>query len=114
MTRVRNTDEPAPCSWMFHRRHSRQRPEQDPGGWMLTIHRLQLARSIAALATSLVCLSVASSKIPAKRPGTQATVGHVIGNIDGIGYDGDQAYVSGWACQQGQKKSVAVGIFVDR
>ena len=40
--------------------------------------------------------------------------GPVIGNIDGVARDGEQTFISGWACQQGQKKSIVVAVFVDR
>jgi len=43
----------------------------------------------------------------------QAGVGHIIGNIDGISYDGEQTYISGWACQQGQSASITVQVFTD-
>jgi hypothetical protein len=39
--------------------------------------------------------------------------GPIVGNIDGIAHDGAQTYVSGWACQQGQKRSITVAVFVD-
>jgi hypothetical protein len=39
--------------------------------------------------------------------------GRIIGHIDGISQDGEQFFVAGWACQQGQKKSIAVRIFSD-
>jgi hypothetical protein len=40
-----------------------------------------------------------------------AAVGHIIGHIDGISRDGDHYFLSGWACQQGQEKSIAVQLF---
>jgi hypothetical protein len=38
-------------------------------------------------------------------------VGRILGNIDGIANDGEQYFVSGWACQQGQKESVQIHIY---
>jgi hypothetical protein len=48
----------------------------------------------------LICLSflLFVSSTPSARG---QTVGHVIGRIDGISHDGDQYFVTGWACQQG-------------
>ena len=35
----------------------------------------------------------------------------MIGVIDSVGYDGDQYYVFGWACQQGVRNSIGVHIY---
>lgn len=43
-----------------------------------------------------------------------AHAGRVVGNIDGISYDGQQFQVSGWACQQGNRGSIAVHLYADR
>jgi len=40
-----------------------------------------------------------------------AGVGHIIGNIDGISNDGEQYFVSGWACQQGRSESIQIHIY---
>jgi len=40
-------------------------------------------------------------------------LGHIVGKIDGISQDGDQYFVSGWACQQGETASIAVHVFAD-
>jgi hypothetical protein len=42
-----------------------------------------------------------------------AAVGRVIGNIDGISQDGDHFFISGWTCQQGQAKSLAVHVYAE-
>jgi hypothetical protein len=41
----------------------------------------------------------------------KATVGRIVGHIDGIGQDGDHYFLLGWACQQGQSKSISVQLF---
>jgi hypothetical protein len=43
-----------------------------------------------------------------------AAPGQVIGTIDGIAYDGDQAFIIGWACQQGRSESISINVYVDR
>ena len=42
-----------------------------------------------------------------------ANIGSVVGHIDGISRDGEQYFIAGWACQLGQKQSIAVRIFAD-
>lgn len=61
-------------------------------------------------AAFVVALCVAS---PASAQTSSRTVGRIVGNIDGISQDGDQVFISGWACQQGQKKSILVHVFAD-
>lgn len=41
----------------------------------------------------------------------QTHAGPVVGVIDAVRYEGDQYYVFGWACQQGEKASIAVHIY---
>jgi len=41
----------------------------------------------------------------------KAPVGRIAGHIDGIAKDGDHYFLLGWACQQGQSKSVNVQLF---
>src|SRR5215467_7276795 len=69
----------------------------------------QWLRRIITLLVTLIISELASSDAIAQN----ARVGQVIGNIDGVARDGDQTYISGWACQQGQKKSINVAIFTD-
>ena len=38
-------------------------------------------------------------------------VGRIVGNLDGISHDGEQSYITGWACQQGQKESILIHIY---
>jgi hypothetical protein len=59
------------------------------------------------LIATFVAAVLAYSAAPAQSP----RVGRIIGNIDGISQDGDHFFISGWACQQGQKKSIAVHVF---
>jgi hypothetical protein len=65
---------------------------------------------VAPIATSLFCLSSTSQQTESRSPGT----GRVLAHIDGIGYEGEQPFVSGWACQQGSKESIEVRIYVDQ
>jgi hypothetical protein len=39
------------------------------------------------------------------------TAGRIVGNIDGISQDGEQFFISGWACQQGRKDSIQFHIY---
>ena len=41
----------------------------------------------------------------------QPVVGRIVGHIDGISQDGDHYFLLGWACQQGQSKSINVQLF---
>src|ERR1700730_5881890 len=63
---------------------------------------------LAALAAALSCVA------PAQSSAQNSRAGRVVGNIDGIGYDGSQFQVSGWACRQGNADSIAVHIYADR
>lgn len=45
--------------------------------------------------------------------GCAHAVGRIVGNIDGISQDGDHFFISGWACQQEQTKSIAVQLFAE-
>jgi hypothetical protein len=57
--------------------------------------------------------SPVSSGTPVQNSGAFSGAGPVIGHIDGIRPEGDQYYVSGWACQQGNKDSINVHIYAD-
>src|ERR1700730_18851350 len=37
--------------------------------------------------------------------------GLVTGVIDGVAFEGDQFYVHGWACQEGNRGSIAINIY---
>ena len=43
-----------------------------------------------------------------------AKPGRIVGHIDGISEDGDHYLLLGWACQQGQSKSIAVQLFAEK
>ena len=43
-----------------------------------------------------------------------AQPGRIVGRIDGISQDGDHYFLLGWACQQGQSKSIDVQLFADK
>jgi hypothetical protein len=40
--------------------------------------------------------------------------GLIVGHIDGISQDGDHYFLLGWACQQGQSKSIDVQLFAEK
>ena len=40
--------------------------------------------------------------------------GRIVGHIDGISQDADHSFLLGWACQQGQSKSIAVKLFAEK
>jgi hypothetical protein len=65
-----------------------------------------------ALWQMLRCLVVAA--VIAGLPEMAAAgAGAIVGKIDGISRDGDQTFLSGWACQQGQSRSIAIHVFAD-
>jgi hypothetical protein len=43
-----------------------------------------------------------------------AQPGWIVGHIDGISKDGDHYFLLGWACQQGQSKSIDVQLFAEK
>lgn len=47
----------------------------------------------------------------AEAPAQKVPVGRIVGHIDGISQDGDHYFLLGWACQQGQSKSINVQLF---
>jgi hypothetical protein len=77
--------------------------------------KLKWWRLAGALATGVFCLSSAvleaSGQNSGLKTGAGGLVGRIVGNIDGISFDGDQAFLSGWACQQGQKASILAHVF---
>ncbi len=68
---------------------------------------------VAALATVLSAVPPASSQSPSRNLPPGAGVGHIIGTIDGIRRDGARTFMAGWACQQGQKGSIAVHVYAE-
>lgn len=74
------------------------------------LHRLPVAISCpASLLFILLCPVMISAQDRSASSG-----GKIIGTIDGIAYDGDQSFVSGWACLQGQTASIPVRIFDEK
>jgi hypothetical protein len=65
------------------------------------------SRLMAACVVALGCAAGAGVDAPAQG----AAPGRIVGNIDGISQDGDHFFISGWACQQRQTKSIAVHVF---
>jgi hypothetical protein len=71
---------------------------------------LKLPRLAAAASIAAVVFFAAA----AKTPGQKAAAGPVTGVIDKVWYGGDgQYYVSGWACQEGQRGSIEVHIYAN-
>lgn len=64
----------------------------------------------------LAALLVALIYVRATWPATAAQNSHagpVTGVIDGVQFEGDQYYVHGWACQEGQRGSIDVHIYAN-
>jgi hypothetical protein len=64
---------------------------------------------IAALVAGLSFAALACHA--AENQNTRA--GPVTGVIDGVAFEGDQYYVHGWACQEGNRDSIGVNIYAD-
>src|SRR5215469_14326186 len=47
-------------------------------------------------------------------PAQNSRPGRIIGHIDGISQGGDHYFLLGWACQQGQTKSIADHLFAEQ
>lgn len=65
-----------------------------------------------AWSSVVVVLVVGSSSPELARPsaGQNSHAGAVTGVIDGVAFEGDQYYVHGWACQEGNRASIAINI----
>jgi hypothetical protein len=64
------------------------------------------------LAAALVAgLSLATS--PCHAAAGDSHAGLVTGVIDGVAFEGDQYYVHGWACQEGNRSSISVNIYAN-
>ncbi len=74
--------------------------------FVLKLRRLWLVSAVVAVVLSF-------SLVPSEATAQNPHVGRIVGNIDGISQDGEQFFIAGWACRQGQKKSIAVRIFAD-
>jgi hypothetical protein len=53
----------------------------------------------------------ASPKMVRPTPSQNSHAGAVTGVIDGVAFEVDQYYVHGWACQEGQRGSIAINIY---
>jgi hypothetical protein len=45
--------------------------------------------------------------------GQNSHAGSVTGVIDGVAFEGDQYYVHGWACQEGNRGSIGINIYAN-
>jgi hypothetical protein len=75
------------------------------------IFRKRCPRSILALIGYLLCLLATRSALGFDK---SAPGGPTRGHIDGIGFDGNQFYVSGWACQLGSRNAIDVRVYAER
>jgi hypothetical protein len=64
------------------------------------------------LVLGALLLTMTDGVTPA-RAGAGPVPGPILGRIDGISHDGEQSFLSGWACQQGQTKSISLHVFAD-
>jgi hypothetical protein len=60
------------------------------------------------------CWPFTVSAVSARETAPPAMVGRIVGHLDGISQDGDHYLLSGWACQQGQMKSITVQLFLEQ
>jgi hypothetical protein len=63
-----------------------------------------VALVVGLSSAKLVCPSAA---------GQNSHAGVVTGVIDGVSFEGDQYYVHGWACQEGQRGSISINIYAN-
>src|SRR5215472_19164243 len=71
---------------------------------------LRWLRLTAAIVGALYSAGSAGMGAPAERSGTPRVITH----IDGVFSEGEQPFVMGWACQQGNKDSIDIRIYADR
>src|SRR6202162_2070865 len=77
---------------------------------MLTSSLTMIASRLpVALLTIVFC---AASPFSAAAQNSKA--GPVTGVIDGVSFEGDQYFVHGWACQEGNRGSIAINIYAPR
>jgi len=69
------------------------------------------ARSRPRFVAAALAMMFVVAPSPSAAPAQGAQVGRIIGHIDGISRDGAHILVSGWACQQRQKESIAVHVY---
>ena len=65
--------------------------------------------SILELITGLICMSLVSLGMPRQ----DSRVGRVVGQFDGIRFEGKQFQIWGWACQKGTTEPIEVHISAD-
>src|SRR6202047_3254851 len=83
--------------------------ERFRGVSMLTISlRMNASRRPVALLTILFC-AASSCSAAAQNPHP----GPVTGVIDGVSFEGDQYFVHGWACQEGNRGSVSINLYAN-
>ncbi|HJZ51393.1 MAG TPA: hypothetical protein VJ228_04285 [Candidatus Acidoferrales bacterium] len=64
------------------------------------------------VAALVACLSFANLTGPSAA-GQGSHPGPVTGVIDGVAFEGDQYYVHGWACQEGNRGSISINIYAN-
>jgi hypothetical protein len=72
-----------------------------------TVRGLKASQLILALLGGFICARSAWLTAAAQN----APAGPVTGVIDGVTFEGDQYYVHGWACQEGNRGSIDVHIY---
>jgi hypothetical protein len=72
-------------------------------------HELRMFWSCAAFTAGVICFLSAAFSVR----GQNAHAGPVTGVIDAVAFEGDQYYVHGWACQEGQRGSIGINIYAD-
>jgi hypothetical protein len=72
--------------------------------------RLKWLKLTAAFVAALYTAGSSGIGAPAQNSGAPRVVTHV----DGVSSEGDQPFVLGWACQQGNKDSIEIRIYADR
>ncbi len=75
-------------------------------GVPLELTRLRLCLAFAAITAGLLLVSSAAR-------GQSSHAGLVTGVIDGVAFEGDQYYVHGWACQEGQRAPIGVNLYAN-
>jgi hypothetical protein len=73
------------------------------------VRELRWPRSFVAVALGAIGLTLASAVALSQN----AHAGPVTGVIDGVAFEGDQYYVHGWACQEGNRGSIGVDIYAN-
>lgn len=66
-----------------------------------TVTKRILSRVAAAVSVTIVLAM----------PAAAGQAGPVTGVIDGVAFEGDQYYVHGWACQEGNRNSIAINLY---